>query len=160
MQNSVLYAVPVLAGIGAAALVGRYPDTVSPNSTLSQAERARILDPGSVLLDPNDTATDPHRVPLSAEQWKTVAALMKEKLRDPDSAQFYPLTVQVLGYKDGHQLFEICGMVNAKNGFGGYTGKEAFVLTAGQASYPDVEFGDDAVAACEHLAGRLGYNIQ
>jgi hypothetical protein len=160
MQNSVLYMMPVVAVIAAAALAGHYLETVSANSNPTEAERARILDPGSMLLDPTDRETTPHRVALSAEQRKTVTALVEEKLRDPDSAQFYPLMLPVLGYKDGRQLFEVCGMVNAKNGFGGYVGKDAFVLTAWPTSYPQVEFGDDAVALCEHLASRLGFNIQ
>lgn len=158
MQNSVLYAMPVLAVISAAALAGSYLETVSPNSIPPDAERARLLDPGSVLLDPSDKEAAPHRVQLSPNQWRTVTNLVKDELFDPNSAEFYPYTVQALGNKDGRQMFEICGAVNAKNRFGGYTGKEAFLLLAWPGSYPVVQIGDSAMASCFSLMRRFGYN--
>ena len=47
--------------------------------------------------------------------------LVREQLRDPDSAVFS--SVYVLG--NPPQV--VCGVVNAKNGFGGYVGKTPFV---------------------------------
>ena len=43
---------------------------------------------------------------------------VREILRDPDSAVFDNMHPHIDG---------VCGEVNAKNGFGGYTGKTAFV---------------------------------
>jgi len=43
---------------------------------------------------------------------------LKAKLRDPDSAKF-----SLDLFKPG----AVCGLVNAKNGFGGYTGPEAWL---------------------------------
>jgi hypothetical protein len=155
MQTSVFYVTPVLAVIGAATLAGSYLGTVSRNSISSEGERAPLLDPGSVLLDPNDKEAAPHRVQLSPDQWRTVTDVVKDQLFDPNSAEFYPYRISALGYKDGRQLFEICGAVNAKNRFGGYTGKEAFVLVAWPGSYPLVQLGEAAEASCFSLIGKL-----
>jgi hypothetical protein len=53
---------------------------------------------------------------------------VRASLRDPGSAKFS--TLHVLRSPGRHNLY--CGLVNAKNGFGGYTGDVPFV----------VEFGD------------------
>lgn len=43
---------------------------------------------------------------------------VKNQLRDPESAQFSDVTVNVES---------ACGFVNSKNGYGGYSGKKPFV---------------------------------
>lgn len=52
---------------------------------------------------------------------------VKSVLRDPDSAKFGPMS----GYDDrkfaGKPVTAVCGVVNAKNGFGGFTGDKNFV---------------------------------
>jgi hypothetical protein len=48
---------------------------------------------------------------------------VKARLRDPESAQF--LTVHIVR-RDGEK--GVCGYVNARNGFGGMTGNEAFAV--------------------------------
>ncbi|HEV2562992.1 MAG TPA: hypothetical protein VGT78_12705 [Rhizomicrobium sp.] len=50
-----------------------------------------------------------------------------EQLRDPDSAQFDPSDLRFLISPAG---MIVCGTVNAKNGFGGYTGKESWLALA------------------------------
>lgn len=47
------------------------------------------------------------------------------QLRDPASAVF--LKVRAIPTPSG---YAVCGMVNAKNGFGGYAGTQKFVVTA------------------------------
>jgi hypothetical protein len=47
-------------------------------------------------------------------------AAVKARLKDPESARFGE---QWVGGKDGTVF---CGKVNAKNGFGGYTGEELY----------------------------------
>jgi|KBSMisStaDraftv2_1062788.scaffolds.fasta_scaffold842649_2 hypothetical protein len=47
-------------------------------------------------------------------------AVLKE-LRDPSSAQWRDITYPIAG-----NSIDICGYVNAKNGFGGYTGFRRF----------------------------------
>jgi hypothetical protein len=54
----------------------------------------------------------------TADQQATVIAMVKAKLKDPDSAQFKGIKRM----DDGNY----CGWVNAKNGFGGYTGFGVF----------------------------------
>jgi hypothetical protein len=49
---------------------------------------------------------------------------VRNRLRDPDSAQFLP---SVLVRKSGKSA--VCGFVNSRNGFGGKAGNEAFVVT-------------------------------
>jgi hypothetical protein len=48
------------------------------------------------------------------------------KLCDPDSAQFENVYFHTTEH-DGKKLYAYCGTVNAKNGFGGYAGKEEFI---------------------------------
>lgn len=47
--------------------------------------------------------------------------LVRMHLRDPDSAEFG----EVVNVGGGH----ICGTVNGKNGFGGYTGSQGFIVS-------------------------------
>lgn len=54
----------------------------------------------------------------SAEQ------LVRQRLRDPDSAEF--TAVRVIDNREGTGKVA-CGMVNAKNGFGGMTGAKRFI---------------------------------
>lgn len=46
-------------------------------------------------------------------------------LKDPDSAKFGPKMVRKTYSWNGEEI--VCGTVNAKNGFGGYTGMTPFV---------------------------------
>lgn len=48
--------------------------------------------------------------------------LLAKKLRDPDSAKF---DRDYVSYKSGAPV--VCGTVNAKNGFGGYSGAERYI---------------------------------
>jgi hypothetical protein len=52
---------------------------------------------------------------------------VKAKLRDPSSAVFGPLNAHSDRKFKGVQVIAVCGTVNAKNGFGGYTGMKQFV---------------------------------
>jgi hypothetical protein len=55
----------------------------------------------------------------SAYTEREVKQVVQASLRDPESAQFGTVTVRgIYG----------CGTVNAKNGFGGYTGKRPFIV--------------------------------
>ena len=55
----------------------------------------------------------------AADEWDKVREAVKERLKDPESAQFRKFRK----VSDG----EICGEVNAKNSYGGYTGFSAFI---------------------------------
>jgi hypothetical protein len=59
---------------------------------------------------------------------------VKRELRDPDSAQFSDVTVNVES---------ACGFVNSKNGYGGFAGKTAFVVVGRDASMASVTIISD-----------------
>lgn len=47
-------------------------------------------------------------------------------LKDPESARFGPMRVQSRTW-NGHDELVVCGWVNAKNSFGGYTGQTPYI---------------------------------
>ncbi len=53
-------------------------------------------------------------------------AAVREKLRDPDSAKFTNVTQRRAPNVRGDLVDVVCGEVNAKNGFGGYSGRIPF----------------------------------
>ncbi len=59
-------------------------------------------------------------------------AAVKRELRDPDSAQFSDVVVNVES---------ACGFVNSKNGYGGYAGRQPFIVVGDDATLiePTVE---------------------
>ncbi|MGE4351556.1 MAG: hypothetical protein AB7E52_05130 [Bdellovibrionales bacterium] len=60
---------------------------------------------------------------LNKKQLKAVYQGVRDALKDPDSAKFYAMKAG----KDPSGVITVCGLVNAKNGFGGYTGKKPFI---------------------------------
>ena len=50
-------------------------------------------------------------------------SVVKDTLKDPESAQFESF-YKASGEKDGY----VCGYVNAKNSYGGYTGKKPYYV--------------------------------
>lgn len=74
---------------------------------------------------PGPTATQPAAKPvgMSDEERRVRAERdVKDRLRDPESADFGPMTV-----RSG----VVCGTVNSRNGFGGMSGKQRFISRAG-----------------------------
>ena len=64
----------------------------------------------------------------------TAKQAVLQQLKDPDSAQFRDVFTSPVLNKDGAPL-AICGEVNAKNSYGGYTGFQKFYyLPGGQAT--------------------------
>ena len=61
----------------------------------------------------------------SPKEKAMVMAGVKNKLRDPESAKFE----DIYAMNGSHGKRSYCGYVNAKNGFGGYTGKLTFTHT-------------------------------
>lgn len=59
---------------------------------------------------------------LSASDIATIEQGVRKNLKDPNSAMFG----QMKGAKDETGMVQICGYVNAKNSFGGYTGDAIF----------------------------------
>jgi len=62
-------------------------------------------------------------VQLSSAQVQQVRAGVRDVLKDPDSAQFG--TIKAARKPDG--VTTVCGYVNGKNSYGGYTGMTPFV---------------------------------
>lgn len=60
-----------------------------------------------------------------------------EKLKDPDSAKF-----RNVRFYSGGGVPVVCGQVNAKNAFGGYTGFERFIAAGPQLAYLESEISD------------------
>jgi hypothetical protein len=66
---------------------------------------------------------------------------VKSSLKDPGSAEFSSEFVS----KSKEGAYALCGSVNAKNGFGGYTGSKRFVGSGGTAFIDEAEeAGSDA----------------
>jgi len=55
---------------------------------------------------------------LTVDEIRLVQAGVREHLKDPDSARFK----DILSATDSKNTETVCGLVNAKNSFGGYTG--------------------------------------
>lgn len=61
---------------------------------------------------------------------RTAYAAVKERLRDPASAEFSDtFIVRASPGIDMPEYFAACGWVNARNGFGGMAGRSRFVVT-------------------------------
>lgn len=63
---------------------------------------------------------------------------VKQHLRDPQSAQFSDVTANAES---------ACGFVNSKNGYGGYAGRQPFVVVGDEATL--IELTEDAVTLVE-----------
>jgi len=101
-------------------------------------------------------ATSP--VSLSSDQEARVKQVVTASLKDPDSARFGPMQA-TYSLQTGTT---ICGMINARNSFGGYTGDKPYLVVisdsgeAALAALGGVE-RDTAVAlrACQRLGMAL-----
>ncbi|WP_333696935.1 hypothetical protein [Phaeobacter italicus] len=87
-------------------------------------------------------------VPPSA--LNTAKAAAKDVLKDPDSAKFKP-GYQAYRLENGDLV--VCGVLNAKNSFGGYVGYEPYYvrLRSGQVMHVRVD-GENASLACNSAA--------
>ncbi|WP_139800012.1 hypothetical protein [Plesiomonas shigelloides] len=103
-----------LLGIGVLVVSGcsTQPGMVYPSASLP-ASPAINLDRPAVTWT-KDQAT--------ASEEKSAKALVVEQLKDPNSAIFGE--IWAMKGTNGHR--SICGYVNAKNSYGGYTGKKMF----------------------------------
>jgi hypothetical protein len=61
--------------------------------------------------------------PLSPEAIEIMQATIRRALKDPDSASFG----DIIGGRNADGVLNVCGWVNAKNSFGGYTGMQPFM---------------------------------
>ena len=85
-------------------------------------ESTEYWDPGS---QPNSTVS--RLITLTDDQAEYVHQGVRNALKDPDSAIFGRIIAGALD--DSHASLTVCGWVNAKNSFGGYTGGKPFIGT-------------------------------
>lgn len=99
--------------------------TVVAIAACSPAPAPREINPTNEpqgVNGPGPAAPEPNVADLAAHQVAAKAG-MKAALREPGSAKYQDVQAYPLG--DGYVF---CGKVNAKNGFGGFTGFERFVV--------------------------------
>jgi hypothetical protein len=60
---------------------------------------------------------------LTAAQNASIKSAVRSALKDPNSAQFGT----IIAARNAHGDLLACGLVNAKNSFGGYSGMEPFI---------------------------------
>jgi hypothetical protein len=82
-----------------------------------------MLNEDKMTQVPQPTKATPQ--PMYAEVAKMVVL---KQLRDPDSARFGNINVYGDRKLKGQTVNVACGTVNSKNGFGGYTGAQQFVV--------------------------------
>lgn len=99
-----------------------------------------------LLLALGIVAADPQPDPVSATAM--IESAVRETLKDPDSAQFkwngsfrYGWYRRPFGKK--HEGWITCGTINAKNSYGGYTGRQAVIgiIQAGSVVETDIDDG-------------------
>jgi hypothetical protein len=80
-------------------------------------------------------------------------------LKDPSSAQFRDVEVRNAEMDEGRPpVASWCGYLNAKNGFGAYTGFTPFVMTEGLGEAPSVHIDPSPIMLKLLCAGsQLGY---
>lgn len=71
-------------------------------------------------------------------------AIVRSSLNDPYSAEFSG-TTHVAGNREGRIA---CGIVNAKNAFGGYVGASPFMIRHGRLYLPRESAEADAISTC------------
>ncbi len=103
---------------------------------LVMAEQAKKIPPtpSQSELMSNNHPTLPWRtveLDLPTQRLQALAAKARDlvigKLKDPDSAKFRDTKVLAVADGRGHRYF-FCGLVNAKNSFGGYTGYTDYIF--------------------------------
>jgi hypothetical protein len=68
-------------------------------------------------------------------------------LKDPDSAQFSGL----VALQNGMDTV-VCGFVNAKNGYGGYSGRQGFIYGDGIRTSHMNQYDGQILEACRNIA--------
>lgn len=97
------------------------------------------LDPEAIKRAVKE-AEPPTPVALTAKQIEWVKEGVRKELKDPDSAKFDGIAgAKAAGEKD----ITVCGFVNARNSYGGYTGKKPFLGLLGSKGYVVIGIGGD-----------------
>lgn len=98
-------------------------------------------------------------ITLTPAQRKAVQTGLKTRLKDPDSARFGEFKAG----RDGKGEITVCGYVNAKNSYGGYTGQKPFLGVLSQGSNHFVVAGiggtDIETLSVQQVCARAGLTI-
>lgn len=87
--------------------------------------------PSRSASGPSQTASTIVKVEIDQEKIEEAHAAVKEELRDPESAVFR--NTHGTSVSEDGPLMGVCGEVNAKNGYGGFTGFAPFAYSQGKA---------------------------
>jgi hypothetical protein len=77
---------------------------------------------------------------------------VRENLRDPDSARFTHIRSAI----SARGMVAVCGIVNSKNGFGGYGGNEFFIAFLSDGKVHGVQLDEDMAGIVMVTCGQMG----
>jgi hypothetical protein len=106
----------------------------------SIGDQTDLTSPTLPLLPWKEVPSHLTKIELS-ELEKRTKGMVISTLKDPESAKFKDTKAITVMYHGGRQTF-ICGMVNAKNSFGGYTGFQPYIFHIGNDQKIDGGIGD------------------
>ncbi|WP_139150920.1 hypothetical protein [Halofilum ochraceum] len=98
------------------------------------------------------------RIELTDQQVKAIKAGVRDALVDPESARFGNM---VAGAKNDGSIY-VCGMVNAKNRMGGYSGATPFIgmiLSNGQFAPVSLDPSESGRYATNQRCDTLGLSV-
>lgn|SRR3990167_1881145 len=97
-------------------------------------------------------------ITLSAEQADAVKAGIRASLKDPDSARF-DSPFQAVRNSAGN--ISVCGYVNGKNSYGGYTGTQPFLGSFSGNNFMVATIGsrDTEILAVRQVCQKLGVSL-
>ena len=71
-----------------------------------------------------------HPIQIDLNEQRIVRATVMSQLKDPYSAIFGGYSAWLVTMKDNRREKVICGLVNAKNSFGGYVGDKQYIAVS------------------------------
>lgn len=77
---------------------------------------------------PSTTVVASQPTQFTDAQAKVATDAVMRRLKDPESARAGRAWTSILHYADGRQNLAVCGLVNARNSFGGYTGDQFYLV--------------------------------
>lgn len=92
--------------------------------------------------------------PTEKDFIKIGESLVRDSLKDPDSAKLES-SFHSSGENDGY----VCGHVNAKNSYGGYTGKKPFYVYIDTADGKLKDHGAVVIANDDDIAAQEKYSL-
>jgi hypothetical protein len=153
-----------LAVIGIAS-VGAIGVTIAP-TLQAQSPAATIvatpqIPPTAAVVIPAPQAPTPATTPAQPDYFLRAKQAMTRILKDPDSARF----ANLFEGRGSSGRRTICGEINAKNGFGGYTGMNPFIYfvdtnEAFTPPFPDLQIAYIRLADCTNESPQSLQNVR